>query len=236
MHARKHAAALFFSSFTFACATAGQGTKPQDMTAAEHEAAAQSEEAQAGEHAAQYSSDARTTSTRCGTAQKACWTSLENPTAQHAHDSEQHRTWAVQHRAASQALVAAEQRACAGVPEEDRDMSPFRHKEDISSVAKLEKTEQHGKVAQPHLKGATVTFRAVPGLTEQWLQRIVDCHLARNAAMGDHAHEMDYCPLALKGASASVRALPDGFAVDVSCDDPKVAEQILKRAEALRTM
>ena len=138
---------------------------------------------------------------------------------------------AADHRAASQALRDAEARACVGISDSDRDMSPFDHREDIASVEPLVDTwtkVQYGKTV-----GAVVTFRAVPGMTAQWLQRVVDCHLARNAALGYDVPEMPYCPLVPKEASAKVTGMDTGFAVAIRSDNSDTANEILKRARAL---
>ena len=136
------------------------------------------------------------------------------------------------------ALVQAEAGACAGLAEDDRDISPFAHARDIASVSELrqEKTSQSlTKQVVGGTTGARIVLRAVPGLTEQWLQRIVDCHLARNAALGHEAAstEMAFCPLTLRAAQARVSALDSGFAVDVRSDDPEAAKEIWQRAQLL---
>jgi hypothetical protein len=100
------------------------------------------------------------------------------------------------------ALRDAATRACVGVPNDDRDMSPFDHREDIESVAQLYSPSSGGKNPTRHFLGATVVFHATPGMTAQWLQRVIDCHLARNAALGHDVPEMAYCPLVPKGVSA----------------------------------
>jgi hypothetical protein len=65
------------------------------------------------------------------------------------------------------------------------------------------------------------------------LQRIVDCHLARNAALGHEAPEMPDCPLVPKGVTGKVTATSDGFAVAVASDDSATAAEILRRARAV---
>lgn len=45
--------------------------------------------------------------------------------------------------------------------------------------------------------------------------------------------EMPYCPLVPKDVSASVTATDTGFELAIRSDDPEVAREILKRAEAL---
>lgn len=211
---------------------ADPGTKPHDMSEAQHEAMAKQEE-QAGEaHAEQHDPAAQQTEKTCA-GKGGCWTSVSNPTAQHSTDAERHRDLAKKHRAASAALASAEASACAGISEDDRDISPFYHREDIQSVSLYSENVRSGKGAVSKVVGATVVFRAVPGMTAEWLQRVVDCHLARAAAVGHEMPEMDYCPLELKGVKAKVTSAGNGFAVNISAEDDKTVEEIKKRALAL---
>jgi hypothetical protein len=123
--------------------------------------------------------------------------------------------------------------AGAGISDMDRDISPFDHREDITNVTPYVVTPTGTKNPVPSTRGAVVTFRAVQGMNAEWLQRIVDCHLARNAALGFEVPEMPYCPLAVKGARAKVASTGNGFAVTVESDDPVAAKEILRRAQAL---
>ena len=85
------------------------------------------------------------------------------------------------------------------------------------------------------IAGATVLFRRVPGLTQESLQKVMDCHIAQNAVLGfDRAsEELTMCPLTQRGVQASVREVSEGFAVEVSSDDPAAAQTIWQRAQAL---
>ena len=65
------------------------------------------------------------------------------------------------------------------------------------------------------------------------LQHIVDCHVARSAALGHVVPEMLYCPLVPNGVTAKVTVASDGFAVAIRADDPASADEILRRARAL---
>jgi hypothetical protein len=216
--------------------------QPHAMSATEHEAAASQEQQVAESHGQQYDPAASVTKKNCGPrnarsyTEGPCWTSDTNPTEEHGKDAEHHRELAAQHRAASETLRTAESRACSGIPEEDRDESPFAHREDIRSVAPLNEQVMSGRTVSTRLAGAQVVFSAVPGMTAEWLQRIVDCHLARNAAIGHDMSgtEMTYCPLTLRGAQAKVRSVGDGFAVEIRADDAETSKGILQRAESLR--
>jgi len=211
---------------------AAPGTAPQDMSAAQHEAMAKQEDTAAAQHEAQHDPNASVTTERCGKGAP-CWTSTSNPTQKHESDAESHKEMAAKHRAAAGALAQAESQSCTGIDAEDRDESPFYHREDISSVVPFERTVTRGKNATQSPAGATVVFRAVPGLTAEWLQHEMNCHLARAAAVGFAMPEMTYCPLMLKGVKATVASTGDGFAVTVESEDPGTAKEVLSRAQAL---
>jgi hypothetical protein len=116
---------------------------------------------------------------------------------------------------------------------DDRDMSPFDHREDITSVVALTTSGGGILTSKPRTLGAVVTFRAVPGMTAEWLQRVVDCHLARNASLGNDVPEMPSCPLVPKGVAARVASTGDGFAVSIQAEDSKTAQEVLSRAQQL---
>ena len=158
---------------------------------------------------------------------------MTNPTSEHLDEAKKHQRMAADHRAGSQALRDAEGRACVGISDDDRDTSPFDHRQDIASVEALTVGTTSGKSQSARTEGAIVTFRAVPGMTAQWLQRVVDCHLARNTALGHEVPEMAYCPLVPKGVSARVAGTDSGFSVAIRADDSQTAQEILNRARAL---
>ncbi|MDX2054611.1 MAG: hypothetical protein SFV15_19580 [Polyangiaceae bacterium] len=174
-------ALLPLALFVSACAP-GAGTQAHDMSAARHLAAAKQEDDLASQHAP----GAREPRTRCTPSQgRVCWTGRTDTPDGHQHTAEEHLELAAKHRAASKELMDAEAHACAGLSDEDRDTSPFAHSADIESVTELRENARPARVnvgrdAATRLAGATIVFRASPGLTVEWLQRIVDCHLARN--------------------------------------------------------
>jgi hypothetical protein len=65
-------------------------------------------------------------------------------------------------------------------------------------------------------------------MTTERLQRIVDCHIARNATLRNEA--MAYCPLALADIVAEVVLVGERIAVRVLSDDARTADRILERA------
>lgn len=238
MRTKAKAAVAFGSMVVVACG-GSSGAHPTDMSAAGHENAAAQQEQLANLSAAQYDPNAVTTTTKCagGAETRPCWTTTSNPTAGQAQEVAEHRKLAAEHRAASKALRDAEEAACKGLNDADRDLSPFEHRADIMNVEEIHErstSSRQAGVLGP-LEGASVTLRAVPGLTKEYLQRLVSCHLARDATMGFAMPEMAWCPLSVKGASATVESAGSGFRVDIKGDSKDSAEEIARRAKGLMT-
>ena len=223
--------------FLSACASTAPGARPFDMSASAHDTAAKQHERESAAHAAAHD-PAAAASTTCGSGAKnserrPCWTSRAIVDAHHVTDADEHEKIASGHRAASQGLRVAEESACAGLAEADRAESPFSHREDVVSVTRLDGTVTSGKGSSQRSLGATVVLRAVPNLTKEYLQRLVDCHLARDAAMGFDMPEMAFCPLSVKGARATVVSSGAWFGVEIRAEETDAATEVLKRARAL---
>ena len=184
---------------------------PQAKTIAQHEAAAAAEEGQASSYC-QGGNEATCSSDRANS------------------EAKKLREMAVHHRAAAKALRDAEERACEGMSAKDRDKSPFLRGAEIRSVSQLR--GMFGEAGED-FAGATIVFRAEPGVTAEWLQRVVDCHLARDAAVGSDTSEMAMCPLAIPGVGATVASFADGFAVEVLSDNDATAAEIWRRAQRI---
>jgi len=219
------------------------GTTPEAAGAAEHRAAAEREERRLYRHQDLYDPKARQNVRRCDTAnaghapgEPICWVETINPTAVHLQEVEFHRMRAAEHRKSARELRAVEERACAGLAPDDRDVSPFSHRGDILGVSPLAAGPAPRREAS--VEGATVLFRPVPGLTVAELQQLVDCHLARNATIGYETvtGEMGGCLLTQQGTRATVRALDGGFAVDVTADDADARHEIWRRAQLLASV
>lgn len=223
---------IILASLLIACSSSTQGARPHDMSTAQHDVAAQEHAGKADVHRGHYDPNARAPTTFCNPTVHTpaiCWTSVENPTERHLRAAAEHRRHAADHRAASAALRDAEARACVGIADNDRDTTPFDRVEDIAHVQPLtERTT--AKVSIERTVGAIVTFRARPGMTAEWLQRVVDCHVARNAALGHVVPEMPNCPLVPRSVAARVTSTGNGFAVAIRSDDPAVAREVLERA------
>lgn len=199
------------------------GGRPHDMSEAGHLAAASSEEKAASQH----------TQHDCGK-ETVCWGSNENPTEEQRADSQKHRKMAADHRAAAKTLGDAEASACVGISDADRDMSPFNHRADISEVTAHVVTSTGSDGPEERTTtGSDIVFRATPGMTAEWLQRVANCHIARAGAVGYNMPEMAYCPLELKNVKATVTSTGGGFAIAVTSDNPDTVKEIVRRSDML---
>jgi hypothetical protein len=222
-----HRIALLGSLACAACAAcASSETTPGAMSAARHDAVAHEQEYEARQDFARYHPAEAEVNCR-PPEYNACWDSQTNPTEDWLQQARIHMQLAEAHRAASKALRDAEARACAGLPAHDRDISPFAHRTDI--------TRSHSILSEDGTRylGADVDFRARPGMTAGYLQRVVDCQLARDEAVDHDVPEMSYCPLVPKGAWAKVTAIADGLEVTIQSPDEDGATEIARRARAL---
>lgn len=162
-----------------------------------------------------------------------CWNSPResDAAAEDLMQAQELRKAAARHRLISRELREAEARACTGIAEDDVVRSPFAHPADIVGVEVVHGPAEPGRPTP--VLGARVRFHHVGGLTAELLQRIVDCHIARNDALGNDVPEMSYDPLVPAGARATVIEVPHGYVVDVRSDDAAAAREIARRALAL---
>jgi hypothetical protein len=220
------------------CASAGTspGAHPHDMSAAAHDREAAAHEAVSAEHEARYEPGI---ADPCDPRMATCWNAMRTSTERHHGEAQTHARIAAEHRSASAALRQAEATACAGLPATDRDASPFTHVDDIARVEPIVEAApgsdaaRTGESVRTDVVGAVVTFRAVPGLTAPRLQQMIDCHLARNAALGHVVPEMPDCPLVPRRVTARVRSVGTAFAVEIRGADAAAAREIVARAGRL---
>jgi len=126
------------------------------------------------------------------------------------------------------APLSKEEVACRDVPEGQRDAAILTNPESIRSVIEIK--HEHETGAGP--RGARIALTAAPGMTVEGLQRIADCHMAELAALGS-APRAARSPLAVAGASVTVKPAWPAFTVDITSPDPRKAHAILVRARAL---
>jgi hypothetical protein len=135
-----------------------------------------------------------------------------------------------EHLDAAKHLRAAEQAACAEVPETERDQGPFARRDRI--VALEEVRDRRFPKWPPQLFGVALTLRATPGMTEEWLGRLIQCHVAHYAVVGV-ASSPEPSPLLVSGAVIRVSSTGLGFRVSITSSDMDVAREALTAGRAV---
>lgn len=161
------------------------------------------------------------------------WSARIAPTSKQAADLAVLRAAAQSHRTASPAVRVAERAACAGMGDDDRDVTPFFYRDDIMDVQPLRAADG---TLPGRLEGAVVTFRRLEGLSAERLQRLVYCQIARNAALEYRVPEVEWCPLAVRGALARVSDTEHGLDVRIVAADASAARETYVRAIALASL
>jgi hypothetical protein len=123
-----------------------------------------------------------------------------------------------------------ERAACAEVPDADRDEGPFARRERIVGVEELR--EKTYPKAPPQPVGVAVYVRAAPGVTEQWVGRVIECHLAHRAVVGDRIADRD-SPLFAEDAKIRVSSTPTAFRVAITSLDLDVARSVIEKGNRL---
>jgi hypothetical protein len=153
-----------------------------------------------------------------------CWTAADDE-ARHREAAADLRHDAAVHRAYARELAQAELDACVAMPTKELDHTPFFHRADIAAVTAL--------VERGHVRGARIRFRAVPGLTVDWLRAAIACHQARAAALGWPEQHFAYDPTMVPGTTVSVEERGATILVVVRADDDVAAHAAYGRAEGL---
>jgi hypothetical protein len=135
---------------------------------------------------------------------------------------------AQEHMDAARRLRGDEQAACYHVPDADRLDGPLT----AERIASVEVIRDHGVFPKGQLVpvGVRVYLLAEPGLTQEWLGRVVACHMAHVAVTGQQAM---HSPLAVPGSSVSVSPTGNGFEVTIMSKNTEVARAIVEKGVAL---
>lgn len=200
-----------------ACSSQAPGTKPDDMSAEEHQKHAMQHQNTSKEHQEQYKSGARATreeafdesrQARPTDPEKDIYTTeVYNPTEHHRASADQHQRHAEQHRQAAQKLLSYEQAQCVQFPKETRSSCPL-----MGQIKAVEDVDG----------GARITFHE--GVPMQATVDHMKCHFAFARAQGYEG--MKSCPLYLEGVSVEA----DGQSVTLTTDKPEAIEPLRKRS------
>jgi hypothetical protein len=120
--------------------------------------------------------------------------------------------------------------ACSDVPAADRDLGPLGHRDRISGVEVLQDRPYPKQMLQP--AGVAIYVRATPGMTEQWLSRVLECHMAHEAtAMASTSDRHD--PFLVEDARVALSPTSDGFRITITTKDVGAAREIIDRARVV---
>jgi hypothetical protein len=120
--------------------------------------------------------------------------------------------------------------ACSDVPAAERDLGPLGHRDRIAGVEVLQDRLYPKQMPQP--SGVAVYVRATPGMTEQWLDRVLECHLAHRAAIAGTTEDRSD-PFLVEDARIGVSPTSDGFRIAITTRDVAAAREIIGRARAV---
>jgi hypothetical protein len=138
-------------------------------------------------------------------------------------------TLAEEHVEAARRLRDDERAECYGVSDTDRDLGPFARTDGVTGV---EVVRDHGVFPKGALQpvGVSVYLRAESGMTQQWLGRVVACHMAHVAVVGQETRPS---PLAVPNAEVTVSSTQVGFRVTITSKDGEAARNVVERGREL---
>jgi hypothetical protein len=133
------------------------------------------------------------------------------------------------HLEAAKRLRDQEQVACYGLRDSDRVQGPFARPDQITSI---EVVRDRGVFPKGPLVpvGVAVDLRAEQGMTQQWLGRVVACHMAHVAVVGQDPQPS---PLSVANTQVSVTSTSVGFRVTVTSHDLDVARSVVHKGQEL---
>jgi hypothetical protein len=139
------------------------------------------------------------------------------------------QTLAEEHADAAKSLRDDERSACYGVSDADRDQGPFARTDAVTGVQVV---RDRGVFPKGPLQpvGVAVYLRADSGMTQQWLGRIVACHLAHVAVVGQTARPS---PLTVPNAEVTISSTQVGFRVTIKSRDRETAEAVVEQGRQL---
>jgi hypothetical protein len=112
--------------------------------------------------------------------------------------------------------------AGAGVRAAPMDTCSLGGRYPIRSVVSYTTVENEGYTTYRNFRGAEIVVPAQPGLTAEWLQRVLSNQIATGA-----------CDFGVQRMNVDVMSAGDGFSVRLSGSDERAAGVILKHAQLL---
>lgn len=194
-----------------ACATVSPGSRPDDMSAAEHRATAERHAAEAAKSDALFDPAAKATRSPDEREDFGAYEEVYNPTKVNLEIAEKHREHSRQHRAAATALETFEKQECRGFSTPVRASCPL-----LGVVERVNNIE------------GGVRLLLSDGVNTRAAADHMRCHYAFGRTRGRHG--MSGCPLYLGDLEISVSGKRS---IDVIAKDPAIVEQLRTRSATL---
>lgn len=165
----------------------------------------------------------------CATSETTAFRSLSAADHERAAERQIDPSARAAHMEAASKLRETERSVCVDIPAPARDSGPLANPAQITGVEVV--SERVYPKAPPQPVGVAVTVRAEPGLTEQWLGRLIECHLAHQAVVG---READRDPLlSVSDATISVSSTATGFRITFTSNKTDVARELVDRGKSM---
>jgi hypothetical protein len=123
---------------------------------------------------------------------------------------------------------------CSGIPEKEWQRPIFFQASDIEGIRPFMGERRYIKFTLPELRGADIFVRAGPGITKQWVARVIRCHVAWHDVYGPASQESFEDPLVVGRPDLSFMDNEIGFVIRIAGHDKAEGEEILRRAQMLR--
>jgi hypothetical protein len=117
---------------------------------------------------------------------------------------------------------------CAGIPEGEAETLRFFAPNTLMGVRPFMGEHRYIKFTEPELRGADIHLRSTPGMTKQWLSRMLRCHAAIRSSQAP-SDEDD--PFVLGLSDVLVLETEIGFVIRVAGQNKQEGDEILRRAQ-----
>jgi hypothetical protein len=123
--------------------------------------------------------------------------------------------------------------ACAGVPDVERDHPSMLQRPELEGVRESMGEQRYIKFSRQELRGAELLVRPTPGVSRQWIARVIRCHVAYSDLPGAAAPRIMPDPLLVDEANVTFDETETAFVIRIQGTNKTEGEEILARAQRL---
>jgi hypothetical protein len=123
--------------------------------------------------------------------------------------------------------------ACAGVPDVERDHPSMLQPPELEGVRESMGEQRYIKFTRQELRGAELLVRPTPGVSRQWIARVIQCHVAYQDLPGAGVPEASADPFRVDEANITFGETDTSFVIRIQGANKAEGEEILARAQRL---